>query len=296
MAGQAEVLVPRGLATALATCNPLIFRARAAVPLLHPSRPMRPLLGLLTLAAVACAGQDPGADPPAGGEDGKEDRTGAPAFFEVDPGHSSASFRRYIGHALELLRTHESRVARLTYASIRDGRVRVDELADLTCWDFERARVELAGGLESADHARLRDPGGDVLAVIEEQIDGYMWGDRVYVARGLDATRLAATLIHEVNHVINRSDVGYFDDLPVSAFRHEYRAFHAERLFDPETYEGIDLTEMVLELYELDGEALPESVRRTPLTPRLLPDAEAWRQRRVEDDPVDRDEDCPGLL
>jgi hypothetical protein len=255
-------------------------------------RTPRAILGLLTLAA--CAAPPDGAGDPALA-DGKEDRGGAAGFREVDAGHSSADFRRYIGRALTLLETHESRVARLTFAAIRDGRVRIDELSDLTCWDFERARLEIAPDeLDSADFARLQDEDGEVAGVLGAAIDGYMWSDRIYVSRGLSAKRLAATLVHEVNHVINRSEVGYFDDLPTSAFLHEYRAFHAERLFDPESYAGVDLVEHVIELYELDGDLIPDSVREKPLTPRLLPDAESWRLRRVADDPVDDDAACPG--
>lgn len=255
------------------------------------------LLGLLTLAA-ACAPSTDALDPDldADGVGGKEDRSGAPAFQEVDPDHSNAAFRRYIGGALELLRTDDSRIAKLTYASIRDGRVRIDELSDMTCWDFERARKEIAPDeLKSSDWVHLQEPGNAATKVLSDDIDGYMWSNRVYVARGLRAKRLAATLVHETNHVINRSEVGYFDDLPTSAFLHEYRSFYAERLFDPETYKGVNLVDHVIELYELDGAKIPDSVRAKPLTPRLYPDAEAWSLRRVEDDQPDRDEDCPGL-
>jgi hypothetical protein len=248
---------------------------------------MRTTWGLLTLtlALSACVDASSESDPiDIWGDDGKEDRGGAPAFLEVNPAHTSSTFRRYIGRALTLLEASDSRVAKLTFASIRDGRVRIDELADLTCWDFERARQEIAPD----------DPGATA-ETLSAEIDGYMWSNRVYVSRGLSAKRLAATLVHEVNHVINRSEVGYFDDLPTSAFLHEYRAFHAERLFDPDSYAGVDLVEHVIDLYELDGELIPDTVRQHPLTPRTLPDAEAWRLRRVEDDPVERDEDCPGL-
>ena len=97
--------------------------------------------------------------------------------------------------------------------------------------------------------------------------------------------RLAATLVHEVNHVINRSEVGYYDDLPTSAFIHEYRAFYAEALFDPEEYEGIDLVDYVIENYELDRIEDPRQILANPLTPRLLPDAAAWRARNVASNP-----------
>jgi hypothetical protein len=90
---------------------------------------------------------------------------------------------------------------------------------------------------------------------------------------------LAATLVHEVNHVINRSEVGYYDDLPTSAFLHEYRAFHAERLFDPSFYEGVDLVDYVVTQYELDRGKIAPAILASPLTPRLVPDSDAWRAR-----------------
>jgi hypothetical protein len=250
----------------------------------------RPIV-VFVLFAGACAPAPTGVGDEQ--DDGKADRGGRPAFREVDPTHTSATFRRSIVDALRLLDSDEAAVARLTAQSIRDGRVAVDELADLTCWDFDRLRRELELPYGPADFPSLRQRGSAVLAAIAAQIDGYMWSDRVYVARGLAPRRLAATPIHEVNHVLNRSEVGYWDDLPTSAFLHEYRAFYAERLFDPETYRGVDLVAYVIDLYALDGKALSPSARAQPLTPRLLPDGEAWRARHLGDDPVDVEADCP---
>jgi hypothetical protein len=234
---------------------------------------------------VACAA--PGDDPfaPVAG-DGKEDRGGASGrFIEVDPAHSSAAFRTYVHQALDRLAAHDSELARLTLASIGAGYVALDELADLTCADFLRVRDDLpALGLMPADHARLRERNSVVTAAIAAEIDGYMWSNRIYVSRGQDPQRLAATLVHEVNHVVNRSEVGYYDDLPTSAFVHEYRAFFAESLIDPDTYAGIDLVDYVLETYELDRTKIPPHILASPLTPKLLPDAAAWQARDVSAD------------
>jgi hypothetical protein len=123
-----------------------------------------------------------------------------------------------------------------------------------------------------------------------------MWSNRIYVSRGQITKRLAATLIHEVNHVINRSEVGYYDDLPTSAFVHEYRAFYVESLFDPKEYAGIDLVDYVIENYDLDRAKIAPATLRTPLTPLLLPDAAAWTARRPQDDVRDVDDDCPANL
>ncbi len=39
---------------------------------------------------------------------------------------------------------------------------------------------------------------------------------------------------------------------------------------------------------------MPADVLADPLTPRLVPDAEAWRLRDVASDPVDDEASCPG--
>jgi hypothetical protein len=253
--------------------------------------PWRLLLPLLA-AVVACGGEPGDPEDPFDPDD-KEDRGDRAVFYEVDPGHSSASFREYVAKAVRLLESDESEVAQLTARAIRDGRVRIDELVDLTCWDFERVRREVSTPIASSDFASLRKPNSRVARILTTELAGYMWSNRIYVSRGQTTRRLAATLVHEVNHVINRSEVGYWDDLPTSAFRHEYRAFYAESLFDPEEYEGVDLVDYVIDLYELDREAMPASVIAKPLTERLLPTEAAWRARRVKDDVPDVDADCP---
>lgn len=227
---------------------------------------LRAVLAIAFFSACVDAPEDEPDDFGDVGDDGKGDRGDRPAFVEVDPAHSSAAFRTYIRKALTLLENDDSQIARLTAQSIRAGRVKLDELADLTCWDLERLHAEDA---------------------TVSEVDGYMWSNRIYVARGMPTARLAATLVHEVNHVINRSEVGYWDDFPTSAFVHEYRAFHAEAMFDPEPYEGIDLVDHVIELYELERDAIDPDVLAAPLTPRMLPDATSWRMRRVADDPPD---------
>lgn len=252
-------------------------------PVLPALSPVLPALGFALLAA-ACT-TTPGEELESDVVDGKGDRAGGSRFDEVDPSHSTATFRRYIGAALDKLAAHDSELARLTLVSIEAGHVEIDELRDLTCADFERVRLDLPdAGLEPADRERLHERGSEVASTIESALDGYMWSNRIYVSRGQSAVRLAATLIHEVNHVINRSEVGYYDDLPTSAFVHEYRAFHAESVFDPAAYAGVDLVDHVLTTYELDRTQVAPATLDQPLTPALLPDARAWRERRVHAD------------
>jgi hypothetical protein len=252
-------------------------------------------LVLLTCACVTGADDSGAADAPID-DGGKADRgDGAGGFREVDPSHSTATFRDYVERAIARLERDDSEIARLTARSIRAGRVKIDELVDLTCWDFERARQELTSvELAAEDWQRLRERGSDVAEALTAELDGYMWSDRIYVSRGQTTRRLAATLVHEVNHVINHSEEGYWDDYPTSAFLHEYRAFHAEELYDPDWYDGVDLVDHVIDLYELDRDELRDAALDEPLTPRLLPDADAWRDRDVAGDPEDVEADCPG--
>lgn len=244
------------------------------------------LLGLLVaVAAASPACTEPGSpDDADGGGDGKADDPMA-GFDEIDAAHTIRTFRNYIEAALRFLERHDEELARLTAQSIRDRHVKVDELVDLTCWDFERVRADLPdAGLTPADWHRLQDRGSPVAAAIRAEIDGYMWSNRIYVARGLTVSALAATLVHEVNHVINRSEVGFYEDLPTSGFVHEYRSFYAEAVITPEAYEGVDLVDYVITNYELDRSKIRASVLAHPLTPQLLPTTAAWRTRNVTAD------------
>ncbi len=247
------------------------------------------LRGVAILAGfVACAAPVDEMDDGAGG---KADGV-APRFVEIDTTHTNATFRAYIGKALDALSADSSDLAQMTLESIEDGRVKIDEMADLTCADFLHVINDLPDlGLSPTDHANLERRGNEAAAAIQNELDGYMWSNHVYVSRGIDARHLAATLIHEVNHVVNRSEVGYYDDLPTSAFLHEYRAFWVESQFEPEEYEGIDLVDFVIENYELDRSKIPQRILDEPLTPIFLPDHDAWRERNVEAD-VEEVADC----
>lgn len=241
----------------------------------------------LLAAFVACAA--PPDDALDGNAGGKAD--GSARFVEIDPSHTNATFRAYIHGALDELAADPRQLAQLTLRSIKDGQVKLDELSDLTCGDFLRVAKDLPNlGIEPGDYEDLT-PRSELAAAIANELDGYMWSNRIYVSRGQETKRLAATLIHEVNHVVNRSEVGYYDDLPTSAFLHEYRAFYAESLFDPEEYEGIDLVDYVISNYELDRSMIPAEILADPLSPRLLPTANAWLERDVASD-VEEPADC----
>jgi len=240
---------------------------------------------LLLAGFVACA-SPPGdeADDSLGGG-GKDDRGTSSRFTEVDPTHTNQTFRTYIERSLDDLAAQDSDLARYTVASIKAGHVRIDELSDLTCADFLHVIRDLPDlHLKPSDYSTLKRRGSATTAAISAELDGYMWSNRIYVARSMDPHHVAATFVHEVNHVINRSEVGYYDDLPSSAFLHEYRAFYVERQFDPDEYAGLDLVDFVITNYELDRAKIHPEILAHPLTPKLLPTPAAWQARNVSAD------------
>ena len=155
----------------------------------------------------------------------------APAFTEVDPRRTSAAFRAYVGRALERLRKSPAPIGHATWQAISSGRIKLDELSDLTRHDFETARAELIPdgvALKASDFFKLHDARTGAARALRKALDGYQWDDRIYVASGRTAKGLASTLVHEVNHVVNHSEKHYFAAKDI--LREEYRAFYAERL------------------------------------------------------------------
>src|SRR3954463_4054986 len=146
----------------------------------------------LLAAFVACAAP-PAADG-VDGPDGKDDRGTSKRFTEIDPTHTNPTFRTYVERALDELSAQHSDIARYTLASIAAGHVEIDELADLTCADYLHVMRDLpALHLKPSDHATLQKRGDDTAAAITAELDGYMWSNRVYVARGMTAFHVAAT-------------------------------------------------------------------------------------------------------
>ena len=98
-----------------------------------------------------------------------------------------------------------------------------------------------------------------------------------YVSKGLSPKALAATLVHEVNHILNRSEEHYRGDAAI--FREEYRAFYSEAIFRAEPVDDPDfcrrLKEHVIDLYGLDGVS-PDDLPDVP-PGKFTPDPnESW--------------------
>lgn len=178
-------------------------------------------------------------------------------FLEVNEERSSVEMRKYVEGALRYLRASDSEVARVTFDLIVSGRVKIDELSDLSRHDFLKLRKELVPSgidLSTSDFLKLHDENSRAARAIRDAVDGYMWDDRIYVAKGLSPKALARTLAHEVNHVLNRSEESYRSKDAI--FIEEYRAHVAELLVDGEELTPAKARQLKLEIitsYGLTG-------------------------------------------
>ncbi|MBS2016323.1 MAG: hypothetical protein JST00_25795 [Deltaproteobacteria bacterium] len=104
------------------------------------------------------------------------------------------------------------------------------------CKDEKERACE--GAMPSPDDRTWR---GDAALArkLESDLAGYQWGNRIYftLSSATDVNELAATLVHEVDHVAHRSECSYYrviDDHVVEpdlAYVEEFRAFLAECFF-----------------------------------------------------------------
>jgi len=184
--------------------------------------------------------------------DGKGDRASSPpAYHTVGDLPLSEAANATLKAALAVLTqvstdgatTRQRGLAAETLARIAAGDVRIGALetargVDLwhMCRDLEQPGLCPETPPDDADWT-----GDSALRVaIPAAIDGYQWGDRIYFAfaaegsEGLEPDALAVTLVHEVNHALNRSECSYYADVwahkvdDTLAFLEEYRAFIAE--------------------------------------------------------------------
>ena len=136
-------------------------------------------------------------------------RAQLPSFQEVKPLNSSKEFRAYVDKALAVLKATNTPLAQGTWRYITSGKVKIDEVTDLTRADYIRTRKDLlkwTTALKPDAYETLSNKKSPASKALDRLLNGYMWDDRIYVARGLTPRKLASTLVHEVNHVINKSE------------------------------------------------------------------------------------------
>jgi hypothetical protein len=174
------------------------------------------------------------------------------SFRQVNPKFDDPRLDKELAAALKILGASDTAVAKRTLRAITSGRVKVDGLNDFTRKDFRHVAKDLH--LRLQDYARLHDGRTHAAKAIARDMEGWAWDDRVYVAGGIGARRLASRLVHEVTHVLNRSEEHYRGAKQI--LLEEYRSFYAEKLFA-----GVEMTPArakrlkayVISLYELKG-------------------------------------------
>ena len=128
-------------------------------------------------------------------------------------------------------------LAEETIARVEAGDVWIGPVSDargVDLWHMCKDVVPTECGDRPMDDEWAATP--EILEAIVADLDGYQWGNRLYftVAEDTDPRTLASTLVHEVNHVLNRSECHYYKDFDThevdqtSAYLEEFRAFYAE--------------------------------------------------------------------
>lgn len=160
---------------------------------------------------------------------------------KADRGSADDSFELAFDVLRDLAENGETELQRAlageTLARIEAGDVWIGPLSEargLDLWHMcQDAMPGECGDVPAAD-SEWQD--AELIQVVGAELDGYMWGDRLYftVSESTDPRELAATLVHEVNHVLNRSECSYYSDIEAHTLDHElayveeYRAFLTE--------------------------------------------------------------------
>lgn len=198
-------------------------------------------------------------------------RPPAATFTEVKPERTNKQFRAYVNKALEVLKADPRPLAQGTYRYIVSGRVKIDEVNDLTRADYLRARKDLVKwtrALTPDAYGSLGNPKSHASRALDRLLNGYMWDDRIYIARGLSPQKLASTLVHEVNHFVNKSEEHYRGR--TQPLIEEYRAFYVEALFAGETMTPAKCAALKAEVAKDYGFTKAELARIPDVPPGLL--------------------------
>jgi len=211
------------------------------------------IAALFATLACACSAAE---EAPAAGEDEDELKHRTYAYVDANPDVPlRAPAREKIQSALAKLDRVAKRgetplrraLAAETLARVESGDVQLGSIAGARgidrwhmCKDYSLAAC--AGAPPSADDRTWRGD-AEVERTLDRDLAGYMWGNRLYFTlhSSTDPVELAATLVHEINHVSNRSECHYYRNIdthevePDLAFVEEYRAFLSECYFTHDT-------------------------------------------------------------
>lgn len=147
----------------------------------------------------------------------------------------NSQLQLWLKRPLELLKNASHPLGPMTYQSLCQGKAEVGTLADILEQDYLHIlndfKIYKTNTWLRGKHFQALSKGDSkTLHELERHIDGYMWDNRLYISAKETPQLMAQTLVHEVNHVLNRSELHYYDS-HASAFREEVRAFKAEEMF-----------------------------------------------------------------
>lgn len=116
------------------------------------------------------------------------------------------------------------------------------------------ADLSAFGSTPEEQFRRLKNGETKGMKSVHEQLYGYMWDEKIYIASNMTQKGTLETLAHEVRHVLRKAHLRNFNDQRVTCVE-EHEAARAEALvhksaLTPE--EDRALLDRVRELYELD--------------------------------------------
>lgn len=150
------------------------------------------------------------------------------ALVETDEG---SKFEKKVQKAIEELSQGERPIAIETSRCLKAGRAKILSLTDLTVSDYRQVLKFWKDQGEklnftASDYPQLKVKKSPLQKYLLRALDGFMWDDRIYLHPDVSSRGLASTLVHEFNHVINKSHLHYATD--EESFTEEYRAFAME--------------------------------------------------------------------
>ncbi len=126
------------------------------------------------------------------------------------------------------LASSKSEIGRNTFDAIENGTILLDTLDSLSVSDCRRLVEENPRqwiGVVHPDECVE----GRVPAKIIERVSGYQHENRIYVRVSKKIPDAAATVVHETNHVVNRTHEHYAT--PEEILEEEYRAYYVTLLY-----------------------------------------------------------------
>jgi hypothetical protein len=213
------------------------------------------LLSGLLLVLTACAGESEGARSAEEGE--SEDEIARRTYRYVDVS-AEAPMKGVPRDKILRALARIDRVAKETKSPLRRA-LATEVLARIQGGDVLLGSIEASRGIDrwhmcrdenmpvckgAPPAADDRTWSGDAALAkkLEDDLAGYQWGNRMYftLSSATDVDELAATLVHEVVHVANRSECSYYSVIETHALDHdrayveEYRSFLSECYFNEE--------------------------------------------------------------